>query len=60
MNNASWVALMAANAASSAASSSCSNASEISLGTYLIILICCVLGLFLLWILFEAIDDWIS
>lgn len=60
MNNTTWVAIMAANAASSAASSSCSNASDISGVTYLIIIIGCVLGLLLLWILFEAIDDWIS
>lgn len=60
MNNTTWVAIMAANAASSAASSSCSNASDISGVTYLIIIIGCVLGLLLLCILFEAIDDWIS
>lgn len=60
MNNTLWVMLMAANASRAAASGSCSNASDISVGTYLIMLIGCVLGLLLLWILFEAIDDWIS
>lgn len=60
MNNMFWIAIMAANAGRAVASSSCSNASDISVGTYLIILIGCVLGLFLLLLLFEAIDDWIS
>lgn len=60
MNNAFWVAIMAANAANSAASSSCSNASDIPVVTGLIIIIGCVLGLLLLLLLFEAIDDWIS
>ena len=60
MNNAIWVAIMAANAGRAIASSSRSYVSEISVGTYLIILIGCVLVLFLLWILFKAIDDWIS
>ena len=59
MNNAIWVAIMAANAANSAASRSCSNASDMSGVTYLIIITCCVLGFLLLWIIFEAIDDWI-
>ena len=60
MNNAIWVAIMSANAARTAASSSCSNASDISGATCLIIIIGCVLGLLLLLILFNAIDDWIS
>ena len=60
MNNAIWVAIMAANASCSAASSSCSNASDMSGVTYLIIIIGCVIGILLLLILFEAIDDWIS
>ena len=60
MNNAIWVAIMAANAASSAALSSSSNASDISGVTYLIIIIGCVVGFLLLWLLFNAIDDWIS
>ena len=59
MNNAIWVAIMAANASRAAASSSCSNASDISGVTCLIIIIGCVLGFLLLWIIFEAIDDWI-
>lgn len=59
MNNAIWVAIMAANAANSAVSSSRSNSSDISGVTYMIIIIGCVLGILLLWILFEAIDDWI-
>ena len=60
MNNAIWVAIMAANAGRAVASSSRSYAAEISVGTFLIILIVCVLAVFLIWILFEAIDDWIS
>lgn len=60
MNNAIWVAIMAANAANSAALSSRCNASDISGVTYLIIIIGCVLGILLLLLLFEAIDDWIS
>lgn len=60
MNNAIWVAIMAANAARAAASSSCSNASNISGVICLIIIIGCVLGFLLLWLLFESIDDWIS
>lgn len=60
MNNAIWVAIMAANAACSYASGSCSNESDISVVTGLIIIIGCVLGLLLLLLLFEAIDDWIS
>lgn len=60
MNNAIWVAIMASNASRAAASSSCSNASDTSVVTGLIIIIGCVLGIFLLLILFEAIDDWIS
>ena len=60
MNNAIWVAIMAANAANSAALSSCSNASDISGATVLIIIIGCVLGFLLLWLLFDAIYDWSS
>lgn len=60
MNNTLWVVLMAANAGRAVASSSCSNASDTSVVTGLIIIIGCVLGIFLLLILFEAIDDWIS
>lgn len=60
MNNAVWVAMMASNACRAAASSSCSNASDISGVTYLFIIIGCVLGLLLLLLLFDAIDDWIS
>lgn len=60
MNNAIWVAIMAANAANSAALSSRSNASDISGVTCLIIIIGCVVGFLLLWLLFDAIDDWIS
>ena len=60
MNNAIWVAIMAANAANSAASSSSSNASDTSFVTGLIIIIGCVVDILLLLILFEAIDDWIS
>ena len=60
MNNTLWVAIMAANAGRAIASSSGSNASDISVVTYLIIIIGCVLGILLLLILFEAIDDWIS
>jgi hypothetical protein len=60
MNNTLWVAIMAANAGRAAVSSSCSNASDTSVVTGLIIIIGCVVGLFLLLLLFEAIDDWIS
>ena len=60
MNNAIWVAIMAANAANSAALSSRSNSSDISGETCLIIIIGCVVGFLLLWLLFDAIDDWIS
>lgn len=60
MNNAIWVAIMAANASCSAASISRSNASDISVVTGLIIIIGCVLGVLLLLLIFDAIDDWIS
>lgn len=60
MKNAIWVAIMAANAGRAVVSSSCSNASDISVITGLIIIIGCVLVLFLLLFLFDAIDDWIS
>lgn len=60
MKNMFWIAIMAANAGRAVASSSRSNASDISGVTCLIIIIGCVLGLLLLWLLFEAIDDWIS
>ena len=60
MKNTLWVVLMAANAGRVVASSSCSNASDTSFVTGLIIIIGCVVGLLLLWILFDAIDDWIS
>ena len=60
MNNMFWVAIMAANAGRAVASSSCSNASDTSFVTGLIIIIGCVVGLLLLLLLFDAIDDWIS
>lgn len=60
MNNAIWVAIMAANAGRAVASSSCSNASDTSVVTGLIIIIGCVVVILLLCILFESIDDWIS